>query len=71
MVITPGPEGALLRFTHEEGGDPADEARLFCAEHFSEVPESACVEHMMRAAQAALEEATAKQAQAPSERDEL
>ena len=37
VVITPGPEGALLRFTHEEGGDPADEARLFCAEHFSEV----------------------------------
>ena len=37
MAITAGPEGALLRFTHEEGGDPADEARLFCAEHFSEV----------------------------------
>lgn len=29
----------------------AFQARLFCAEHFGDVPESSCVEHMMRNAQ--------------------
>ena len=61
--------GDELRFTHEEGANPADEARAFCAEHFEAVPPSACVEQMLRSAQRSLEEATVASAAAP--RDEL
>ena len=59
--------GEELRFTHEEGANPASEARAFCALHFESVPESACVESMLQSAQRALEEATI----APRQRDEL
>ena len=61
--------GEELRFTHEEGASPADEARSFCADHFESVPQSACVEQMLRSAQRALEEATIASAARP--RDEL
>lgn len=61
--------GEELRFTHEEGANPADEAREFCALHFESVPESACVESMLQSAQRALEEAAVAAAAVP--RDEL
>ena len=54
-------QGEELRFTHEEGADPAYEAKLFCLEHFGGVPEKDCVEHMLQNAKRALDEIQAKQ----------
>ena len=52
--------GETITFVHEEGADPAAEAKVFCAEHFSQVAESDCVEAMLRNAARALEEIKAK-----------
>ena len=52
--------GKSLKFVHEEGANPGDEARAFCAEHFAEVPESECVDAMLQNAKKALDEATSR-----------
>ena len=59
FTVTRG-DGEQLRFVHEEGANPADEAAAFCAEHFAEVAQEACVESMLRNAQKAYEEVTRK-----------
>ena len=55
-------QGESLRFVHEEGADPAEEARTFCEAHFDAVPQSDCVEHMLKSAARALDEINAKHA---------
>merc|ERR1711968_313146 len=53
--------GETVRFVHEEGANPADEARAFCQEHFPSAPESDCVEAMLQNAKRALDEIQSKQ----------
>ena len=48
-------------FTHEAGADPAEEARVFCQEHFPQNPETDCVDAMLWNAKAAFDEIKAKQ----------
>ena len=61
------PTSSFLRFVHEEGANPGDEAAAFCAEHFTEVSEEECVEEMLRNMQKAYEEATQKSERKKSE----
>lgn len=55
------PEGEELRFVHEEGANPLEEAEDFCRRHFARVSVSKCIQAMMRNAQMALEEARKKE----------
>ena len=52
--------GETIQFIHEEGADPADEARHFCREHFEGVDESQCIEAMLENAKRALDEINAR-----------
>tara|TARA_B110001452_G_C14926527_1_gene323995 strand:- start:51 stop:533 length:483 start_codon:yes stop_codon:yes gene_type:complete len=49
--------GEEVRFSHEEGANPAVEAEAFCELHYSAVPLNDCVQAMLQNAQRALEEA--------------
>lgn len=49
--------GEEVRFSHEEGANPAEEAEAFCIVHYSAVPLNDCVQAMLQNAQMALEEA--------------
>ena len=48
--------GDEVRFSHEEGTNPAEEAELFCELHFSAVPLHDCVQAMLQNAEAALQD---------------
>ena len=50
-------EGKEVRFSHEQGANPAVEAEAFCELHFSGVPLHDCVEAMLKNAEMALKEA--------------
>lgn len=49
-------KGNTLRFIHNEGANPANEAKAFCLDHFANVPERECVDAMMQNAKRALDE---------------
>ena len=55
--------GNTIRFVHEEGANPQDEARAFCLDHFANVPEHECIEAMLENAKRALEEIQARHKQ--------
>lgn len=54
--------GETIKFVHEEGASPADEARHFCREHFEDVDESSCIDAMLQNAKRALDEINARHA---------
>ena len=49
--------GEKVEFSHAEGADPAEEARLFCGVHFAASDPGSCVEAMLLNMQRAYEEA--------------
>ena len=49
--------GEKVEFSHAEGADPAEEARLFCGAHFAASDPGSCVEAMLLNMQRAYEEA--------------
>ena len=53
-------QGVAVKFIHEEGNDPSEEARDFCAEHFPNAPMDQCVEAMLANAGKALDEIKAR-----------
>ena len=53
--------GDIIRFTHEQGENPKDEAAAFCAEHFPDAPTVKCTQAMLENAAKALDEAIAEQ----------
>ena len=48
--------GEAIQFAHEEGANPADEARHFCSLHFPDAPESDCVDAMLKNAMRAFDD---------------
>ena len=58
MVGTPEGE---VRFDHESGENPINEAGAFCKRYFQDTPRSKCVEAMLVNAEKAMEEALASQ----------
>ena len=61
--------GVAVKFVHEEGANPADEAREFCQLHFPGADEGKCVEAMLQNAAKALDEVNARYSKEASKKE--
>ena len=64
--------GHQIKFVHEEGANPFDEAKAFCLEHFPHAkPLEKCVDTMLRNAGQALDDIKAQHASGDWPKEEL